>query len=51
VATEGITIALAASPTLAGLGLGVSLTVGILAGIMPALQAARADIVASLRGV
>ncbi len=50
IATEGINITFAASPTLAALGLGVSATVGILAGFMPALQAARADIVASLRG-
>ena len=50
VATEGINITFAASPTLAAIGLGVSLTVGILAGFMPAFQAARADIVTSLRG-
>ncbi len=50
IATEGINITFAASSTLAALGLGVSATVGILAGFMPALQAARADIVASLRG-
>jgi putative ABC transport system permease protein len=50
VATEGINITFAASPTLAALGLGVSLIVGMLAGFMPAMQAARADIVTSLRG-
>jgi len=50
VATEGINITFAASPTLAAIGLGVSLTVGILAGFMPAMRAARADIVTSLRG-
>jgi putative ABC transport system permease protein len=50
VATEGINITFSASPTLAAIGLGVSLTVGILAGFMPAFQAARADIVTSLRG-
>jgi len=50
VATEGINITFAASPTLAALGLGVSLVVGLLAGFMPAMQAARADIVTSLRG-
>jgi len=50
VATEGINITFAASPTLAAIGLGVSIIVGMLAGLMPALQAARADIVSSLRG-
>lgn len=50
VATEGINITFSASPTLAAIGLGVSLIVGILAGFMPAFQAARADIVTSLRG-
>jgi len=50
IATEGINITFAASPTLAAIGLGVSLVVGMLAGLMPALQAARADIVSSLRG-
>lgn len=49
-ATEGIDITFSASPTLAAIGLGVSLIVGIAAGVMPALQAARADIVSSLRG-
>lgn len=50
VATEGINITFVASPTLAASGLAVSLIVGMLAGFMPALQAARADIVTSLRG-
>ena len=50
VATEGINITFAASPALAAVGLGVSLIVGMLAGFMPAMQAARADIVTSLRG-
>lgn len=49
VATEGINITFAASPTLAAVGLGVALTVGIVAGFMPALQAARFDIVEALR--
>lgn len=51
VATEGINITFAASPTLVAIGVGVSLIVGVLAGFMPAIQAARADIVTSLRGV
>jgi putative ABC transport system permease protein len=50
IATEGIHITFAASPVLAATGFGVCLAVGILAGVMPALQAARADIVTSLRG-
>lgn len=50
IATEGIHIAFAASPVLAVTGFGVCLAVGILAGFMPAWQAARADIVTSLRG-
>lgn len=50
VATEGINITFVASPKLAAIGAGVSLIVGLLAGFMPAMQAARADIVSSLRG-
>lgn len=49
VATEGINITFAASPTLAALGFGVSLAVGLFAGLIPAIQAAQADIVTSLR--
>lgn len=48
-ATEGIAITFAASWSLMFLGLGVALLVGIAAGLAPALQAARADIVTSLR--
>ena len=50
VATEGINVVFEASPALAATGFGVCLVVGVLAGFMPALQAARADIVTSLRG-
>lgn len=51
VGAEGVSIAFAPSPTLALTGLGASLLVGLLAGIVPALQAARAEIVTSLRAV
>lgn len=49
-ATEGVNITFAASTTLAVAGFGVALTVGLLAGCLPALQAARANIVTALRG-
>lgn len=48
VATEGVNIEFSASPTLAATGLVVSLAVGFLAGAMPSLRAARAEIVTSL---
>lgn len=48
---EGVTIAFTASPALALTGLGVTALVGVLAGLVPAWQAARAEIVASLRHV
>jgi putative ABC transport system permease protein len=51
VGTEGVTIAFAPSLGLAGTGLAVALAVGVLAGLVPAWQAARAEIVASLRFV
>lgn len=51
VGTEGITIAFAPSAALAGAGLVVALSAGVLAGLAPAWQAARAEIVASLRHV
>jgi putative ABC transport system permease protein len=51
IGTEGVTVAIAPSSALAGLGLGLAAAVGVLAGLVPAWQAARADIVASLRSV
>jgi putative ABC transport system permease protein len=51
IGTEGVTIAFAPSVSLAAAGLTVSLAVGAIAGIFPAWQAARANIVASLRYV
>jgi putative ABC transport system permease protein len=51
IGTEGVTVAIAPSAALAGLGFGLAAIVGILAGLVPAWQAARADIVASLRSV
>jgi putative ABC transport system permease protein len=47
--TEGILITFLPSLTLCGTGLAAALAVGILAGILPALQAARAEIVPALR--
>lgn len=46
---EGILIAFRPSLSLATMGLGTSALVGLLAGIVPAWQAARADIVRALR--
>jgi putative ABC transport system permease protein len=51
VGTEGVSIAFAPSPGLAATGLGVALAVGAGAGLVPAWQAARAEIVASLRSI
>jgi putative ABC transport system permease protein len=51
VGTEGVSIAFLPSARLALTGLAVSLTVGVLAGLVPAWQAARAEIVAALRYV
>jgi putative ABC transport system permease protein len=51
VGTEGVTIAFTPSPRLAVVGLAVSLAVGALAGLAPAWQAARAEIVSSLRSI
>jgi putative ABC transport system permease protein len=51
VGTEGVTIAFAPSATLAGAGLVVAVAVGVLAGLVPAWRAARAEIVGSLRQV
>jgi putative ABC transport system permease protein len=51
VGAEAVTIAFTPSLRLALMGLGVSLVAGLLAGIAPALQAARTDIVPALRQV
>ena len=47
--TEGVTIDFLASPLLVVWGLGLSLVVGLAAGVIPAWQAGRAEIVNSLR--
>ena len=47
--TEGVLIAFRPSIALAAEGLTVSVVVGLLAGVVPAWQAARADIVPALR--
>src|SRR5262249_45214918 len=49
--TEGVTITFVPSPAIAALGVGISATLGILAALVPAWQAARAEIVASLRQI
>jgi putative ABC transport system permease protein len=49
VATEGVSIDFLASPALAAWGLALSTLVGVVAGLVPAWQAGRADIVSSLR--
>lgn len=51
VGTEGVTLALSPSLRLGVLGMGVSFVVGVLAGVVPAWQAARAEIVTALRAV
>src|SRR5262245_13889347 len=51
VGTEGVTVAFTPTRWLALSGLAVSLLVGAAAGLVPAVQAARAEIVASLRAV
>jgi putative ABC transport system permease protein len=51
VGTEGITIAFVPSFGMAGIGLAVTVIVGVLAGLVPAWQASRAEIIASLRSV
>ena len=51
VGAEAVTIAIRPSPGLAWNGLAVSAGLGVLAGLVPAWQAARADIVAALRHV
>ena len=47
--TEGVSIDFVASPVLVVWGLGLSLVVGFVAGVVPAWQAGRAEIVSSLR--
>jgi putative ABC transport system permease protein len=47
--TEGVSIDFAASPGLFAWGMGLSLVVGLVAGLIPAWQAGRAEIVSSLR--
>jgi putative ABC transport system permease protein len=49
VGTEGVTIAFAPSMSLALAGMAVTALVGVVAGLLPAWRASRADIVASLR--
>jgi putative ABC transport system permease protein len=51
IGTEGVIIAFAPSLGVALTGLAVTLAIGILGGIVPAWQAARAEIVNSLRAV
>ena len=51
VGAEAVTIAFTPSINLASTGLFVALLTGILAGIFPAFQAARAEIVEGLRQV
>jgi putative ABC transport system permease protein len=51
VGTEGVTVAFTPSMHLASVSLLMAVAVGALAGLVPAWQAARADIVASLRAV
>jgi len=51
VGTEGITIAFVPSLGMVGIGLAVTVIVGVLAGLVPAWQASRAEIIASLRSV
>jgi putative ABC transport system permease protein len=46
---EGVSIDFVASPALAGWGLGLAVLVGLVAGAVPAWQAGRREIVASLR--
>jgi len=49
VGAEGVTIAFGPSPRLAAVGMAVALLTGLAAGILPAWQAARTEIVAALR--
>jgi putative ABC transport system permease protein len=49
VGAEAVTIAFRPSWFLASIGIGVSMAVGILAGVAPGWHAARTEIVAALR--
>jgi putative ABC transport system permease protein len=49
--TEGVTVAFSSSFGVAATGLGVAVAIGVLASLVPAWQAARAEIVHSLRYV
>lgn len=49
IGAEGVIISFRPSPTIALLGMAVAATVGILAGIIPGMQAAKTQIVAALR--
>ena len=49
VGAEAVTIAFIPSTSLASMGLGVAFVTGLLAGVFPAIQAARTEIVAGLR--
>jgi putative ABC transport system permease protein len=51
VGTQGVAIAFAPSVSLTVTGLAVAVVVGVLAGLVPAWQASRADILSSLRQV
>ena len=51
VGAEAVTIAFTPSPSLAALGILVALVTGVLAGLFPAIQAARTEIVSGLRQV
>lgn len=51
VSAEGVTIPFVASPTLVLTAMGVTFVVGFIAGLVPAWQAARAEIVPALRQV
>lgn len=49
IGAEGVTIAFRPSVPLAVLGVGVAMGVGVVAGVFPAMQAARTPIVTALR--
>lgn len=51
VSAEAVSLALTPSTSLAAIGLELSVAVGVLAGMLPALTAARAEIVPALRSV
>lgn len=51
VSAEAVSLALTPSASLAGIGLGLSVAVGVLAGMLPALAAARTEIIPALRSI